>query len=553
MTTMRKTAVALAGAMLLALGAAQDARAAACGDINNSGGAPDAIDSAGLAAVVLNGGVTVASHCGNLGTLQCGDLVATGTINSGDLVASLQTAVGLEPLLQICTGFGPVLPCNSTVSGTVTSNQQWPAGCNTFVDGTVLVTNNAVVTMQAGAVVRGRKASTDGTPSALVFTANSKVNAPGTAAAPIVMTSDQGVGLRAKEDWGGLVMLGQAPVNFPGGTGACEGLPPGTCNFGGNNAADNNGLLRYVRVEFCGRELSPDNELNCLTMNGLGSTTSIDFVQANQGSDDGHEWFGGTVNAKHLVTTNMGDDMLDWQIGWTGNLQFALAHMNIAQIDGTGSNGIEADNNEFGFNNLPRSNPNVCNATMIGCVQQGAACAIVGGTTGGQGANLRRGTAGKIGNSIIMDFRVAGLDIDNDETINQGCTNSTTLKTTEPVLRVQDSILFNNGAAGTNQTIGSTSGANNCTPAQLAGLWAATEGLLITGTNPLPSVTGIYPAAVSNIYVPVDGGIADDAPDCADLNPAFFDPAPYVGAFDPNVGGVNWLSTPGGWISYAVN
>jgi hypothetical protein len=546
MTKSRKLAGAILGAALAMAGAASQAFAtAACGDINNSGGAPDSIDSVGLAQVVLAGGTPVASHCGSSGTLQCGDLVDDNVINTQDLVASLQLAAGIETLLLPCTGFGPTLACGTTVSGSITSNQQWPAGCDTIIDGTVLVTNGAVVTVQAGATVKGKKTSTDLSPSALVFKRGTKINAAGTAALPIVMTSDQSPGSRLKGDWGGLTLLGSAPVNFPGGEGGCEGLPPGTCNFGGNEPNDSSGQVRFTRIEFSGVTFGADNELNVFSLNGVGRGTTIDHVQANVGDDDGIEWFGGTVNGKYLVATSARDDLFDWQIGWTGAVQFGLGYQNAAISDSTGRNGFESDNNEGGFNLLPRSNPDICNVTVIGCVRQ--TC----GSTGA-GANLRRGTAGKIANTILMDFPSAGLDLDNDETLARGCTNSTTLNTTEPVLRVQDTILHNNGG-GALQTIGSTT-APNCTPAQLAGMWDSTEGLNVTATNPLPSITGTFPTAVDNRYFPSSGGEADGAPDCEALNPAVFDSAPYIGAFEPGGGTPeNWLVTTGGWISFAVN
>ena len=532
---------AMVGAALLAGGAGTAHAAAACGDINNSGGTPNSIDSVGLAQALLGG--SVASHCGNSGTLQCGDIVKDNTLNSQDLVASLQIAANIPTLLAPCTGFGSTLPCNTNIQGTITTNTVFPADCDTFIDGTVIVQNGAVVTVQPGATIKGRKTSFNNTPSALVISRGSKINAGGTPAKPIVMTSDQAPGSRnlgVQGDWGGLVLLGSAPVNFPGGEGASEGLPPGTANFGGNNPNDSSGQVRYTRIEFSGRELAPDNELNVLTQNGIGAGTTMEYIQANAGTDDGVEWFGGTVTEKHIVVTNCEDDNLDWQIGYRGNVQFYLAYQNAATDISSGSNGIEADNNEEDFLLTPVSNPNVCNVTMIGCRKQGCA-------TGGAGANLRRGTAGKVANTIITDWFAAALDIDDDATLVHGCTNSTTLNTTEPVLRVQDSILYNAGSL----VSGSTT-SPNCTPAQLVGLW----GMSLSGTDPLPGVTGTYPTTVDDRFFPVGGGIADNKPDCADLNTGVFDPAPYAGAFVPGGStgsGDNWLVTPGGWISFAAN
>lgn len=548
-----KFAGALAGATLAMAGMASQTFAATCGDINASGGVPDAIDSVGLAQVVLGGGVPVATQCGNSGTLQCGDLVDDNVINSQDLVASLQLAAGTETLLTPCTGFGSTIACNSTVSGTLTTNQVWPgAGCVTTVDGTVLVSNNAVITVQPGAIIEGKKVSTDLTPSVLIFLRGTKINAAGTAASPIVMTSDQAPGGRAPADWGGLVLNGAAPVNFAGGEGSCEGLPPGTCNFGGNEPNDSSGQLRFVRIEFSGVIFSPDNELNVLTQNALGRGTTVEYVQANVGNDDGIEWFGGTVNENHLVSTATQDDNFDWQIGYVGSVQFGLSIQNATILSSSGQNGFEADNSEFGFDLLPRSNPNFCNTTMIGCRQNsgfpGTDC-----TGTGSGALLRRGTAGKIANSILMDYRKAGIEITQDETFAQACTNGTTLKTDEPVLRVQDTIVYNNG--GTGQVASGSTTAPNCTITQLAGMWAATEGLNVTATNPLPSLSATtYPTVVDNSYFPVSSGIADGAPDCEDLNPSVFESAPYIGAFEPGGGTPeNWLVTSGGWISFAIN
>lgn len=551
---MKKSTLAgmLASAALALGGATQAFAAAACGDINASGGDPDAIDSVGLAQVVLNAGTPVAGHCGNSGTLQCGDLVDDNVINSQDLVASLQIAADIDTLLEPCTGFGPTLACGTTVSGTLTTNQVWPAGCDTFVDGVTLVDNGSVITIQPGATVKGRKVPTTPPVSALVFRRGTKINAAGTASNPIVFTSDQAPGGRARGDWGGVTLLGSAPVNFPGGEGGCEGLPPGTCNFGGTNPNDSSGVVRFARLEFSGAVLSVDNELNLFTMNGVGRGTTIEFVQVNVGDDDGHEWFGGTVDTKYLVATSFADDGLDYQIGWTGSVQHALVYQNIG-VQISGHNGIEGDNNEFGFTNVPVSNPAFCNLTVIGARRQSVDPVACTGCQSGSGANIRRGSAGKIGNSIFMDFTSAGLDFDDSVTVNRGCANSSTANTAEPVLRVQDTLLHNNGADA-NGVIGSAAGAN-CTPDDLATIFGG-FGLLNTGTNPVPGITGTYPAVVDDRYFPVGGGIADAAPDCAELRPDVFDSVDYIGAFVPGGStgsGDNWLVTPGGWISFSLN
>jgi hypothetical protein len=451
------------------------------------------------------------------------------------------------------------------VSGTITTNQIWPGGgCVTTVNGTTLVKEGVTITIQGGAIVKGVKGAA--TPSVLIFlrgpevTAGSKVYTPAKINTlsdennPIVMTSSPNSPGKAPADWGGLVLNGAAPVNFAGGEGSCEGLPPGTCNFGGQNPNDSSGQLRYTRIEFSGIVFSPDNELNVLTQNGVGAGSNIEYVQANVGNDDGIEWFGGTVHENHMVSSGTQDDNFDWQIGFTGSLQYGLSIQNATIFSASGQNGFEADNNEFGFDLLPRSNPQFCNVTMIGCRQNsgfpGTDC-----TGTGSGALLRRGTAGKISNTILMDYRKAGIEITENETTAQGCTGPATLKTVEPVLRVQDSIVYNNGG-GAQQV--SSNATTPCTGAQLVGMWQATEGLNVTATNPLPSLSATtYPtSANTDAFFPVAGGIADNAPDCAAVNPAVFESANYIGAFVPGgttAGGDNWLDTPGNWISFGVN
>jgi len=581
MSKKSKLAAMIAGAALAIGGYSSQAFAALCGDINNSGNnsaaqkcypatgdACDSTDAVGLAQVLLAGpcpGIgCIASQCGGLGSANCGDLVADGAINSQDLVASLQLAAGIPPLLQPCTDFGSTIACNSTVSGTITTNQVWPgAGCVTTVDGTTLVARGVTITIEGGAIVKGVKGAA--TPSALIFLRGdpvapgvytpAKINTLSSDTDPIVMTSNQTSPGKAPADWGGLVLNGAAPVNFAGGEGSCEGLSPGVCNFGGQNPNDSSGQLRYTRIEFSGVIFSPDNELNVLTQNGVGRGTTIEYVQANVGNDDGIEYFGGTVNGNHLVSTATQDDNFDWQIGWTGSVQFGLSIQNATIFSASGQNGFEGDNNEFGFDLLPRSNPNFCNMTMIGCRQNsgfpGTDC-----TGTGSGALLRRGTAGKISNSILMDYRKAGIEINQDETLQQGCLNGTTLKTTEPYLLVRDSIVYNNGGGAQQISSGSVV-SPPCTVAQLVGMWQASEGLNVTATNPLPALSGTYPSTAStDQFFPASPGIADGAPDCEALNSSVFESAPYIGAFEPGgstAGGDNWLVTPGGWISFGIN
>ena len=185
------------------------------------------------------------------------------------------------------------------------------------------------------------------------------MNAIGTRDAPIVFTSDQPVGSRARGDWGGLIINGRAPVNIEGGEGVGEA---DTGVYGGNNPNDNSGSLRYVRVEFAGVEFSPDNELNGIAFQGVGRGGSYEFIQVHMNRDDALEWFGGTADIKYAVASNAADDSFDWTFGWSGRAQFIAIHQRGDDAD----NGIEADNNEFNNNLLPRSNPQIYNITLCG-------------------------------------------------------------------------------------------------------------------------------------------------------------------------------------------
>src|SRR5262249_30596589 len=183
----------------------------------------------------------------------------------------------------------------------------------------------------------------------------------GTPTSPIVFTSDQPVGSRVSGDWGGLAFNGCSRVNDSGGTSEAEGLtgvefgggldckpPDGT---GTAFCRESSGLMRYVRTEFAGHELSPDNELNTYTQNGLGSSTKFTFLQAHMGLDDNFEWFGGTIQEKHFVSTGARDDNWDWQLGSDIKLQYGVAAQFLPNLDALADHCFEGDNNERGFSN----------------------------------------------------------------------------------------------------------------------------------------------------------------------------------------------------------
>lgn len=280
-------------------------------------------------------------------------------------------------------------------AGDISVDTHWTANKIYTLKGYVWVTGGTL-TIDPGTTIKGDNGS------ALTITKDGKLNAVGTAALPIVFTSSQAT--PASGDWGGVVMEGKAPINVVGGTNKVEGFADTFGDrivYGGTNAAHDCGKLAYARIEYAGFALSVDNELNGLTLTGCGSATTISHVQVHLGLDDGIEVFGGTVNMDHLVVTQPDDDGLDWDLGWTGKVQFLIVQQKL----GRGDKAIEADNNRNGGDLLPRSAPEIWNATLIG--PDGAAIDPQAGP------HLRRGTAGKINNTIIAYFTKFALDVDN--------------------------------------------------------------------------------------------------------------------------------------------
>ena len=285
------------------------------------------------------------------------------------------------------------------VTRQVTGSETWTNGNYYLLRGAVFVRQGATLTIQAGTRVIG-EAGSRGT---LVVERGGRLNAIGTREQPIVFTSDQPIGFRGRGDWGGLILNGRAPVNLKGGIGTGEG---DTGVYGGTDPNDNSGVLRFVRVEFSGVEFSPDNELNGIAFQGVGRGTSVDFVQAHMSRDDAMEWFGGTVDGKHLVPSNAADDAFDWTFGYSGRAQFVA----ITQRGDDADNGIEADDSEFDNNALPRSNPQLYNFTICGDPDRNE------GGESTRAAIFRRGTAFTFRNFLVTGFKTTGLQIETTNT-----------------------------------------------------------------------------------------------------------------------------------------
>ena len=302
-----------------------------------------------------------------------------------------------------------------TVSGEITTNTTWTTGKTYLLQGITYVKNGATLTIQPGVTIRGAGAG-----SALVITKGAKINAVGTATSPIVFTSNKPVGERAKGDWGGIILLGKASFNINNGVNNIEGITAtDDTQFGGGlipDDNDNSGTLKYVRIEFGGYVYNTNAEINGLTMGGVGRGTTIDYVQVSFTNDDAFEWFGGSVNCKHLVSYRNLDDDFDADNGFSGKVQYALAIRDpqIADVPAVStSEGFEVDNNASGSAVSPYTNAIFTNCTLIGPSYRVSTLPNGGTLASGykRAARLRRASQISIYNSIFMDFQ-EGLHID---------------------------------------------------------------------------------------------------------------------------------------------
>jgi hypothetical protein len=288
------------------------------------------------------------------------------------------------------------------VTTEVTGDETWVNSNYYVLRGAVFVRDGATLTIQPGTRVIGESWSV----GTLIVSRGGRLIAVGTPTEPIVFTSDQPIGQRARGDWGGLIINGRATLNVPGGQAAGEG---DTGTYGGDDDNDNSGILRYVRVEFAGIEFSPDNELNGIAFQGVGRGTSVDYAQVHMNRDDAMEFFGGTVDVKHVVLSNAADDSFDWTQGWRGRAQFIAVTQRSDDADW----GIEADNNGSNHNFLPRANPQIYNMTICGDPDTNE------GSESVRAALFRVGTAVTLRNFLILGSKSLGIQMNDTATFDQ--------------------------------------------------------------------------------------------------------------------------------------
>ena len=313
------------------------------------------------------------------------------------------------------------------VDANITEATTWSCD-QVYVLRTAVYVQGATLTVEPGTFVIGASGDqvvSDDPTSALIVETSAMIEAIGRAEQPIFFTSvaaadGDDATAPAPGDWGGMVLLGLAPINVDGGTNSVEGLAANAgTNYGGSDAAHDCGVLRYTRVMWVGFEFSTDNELNGITVAGCGSATEMDFVQVHGGEDDGIEFFGGEVNARYIVVSQVNDDSFDTDEGFAGSVQFGIAQQGV----GVGNRTVEADNNGDAEDATPRSTPTFLNMTFVGQDSEDQ-----------QGLRLRAGTAGAVANSYVTGFGEEDC-IRVDGSVSIGQANGGTLDVHNNVIR----------------------------------------------------------------------------------------------------------------------
>ncbi|MFW5662178.1 MAG: hypothetical protein ACOCZW_00520 [Bacteroidota bacterium] len=289
----------------------------------------------------------------------------------------------------------------------------WTADNTYILDGFVFVEEGSELWIEAGTVIKGKPGEAANA-SALVVAKGGKIYAMGTPTQPIIFTAESDdvndpYDL-TKDDrglWGGVIILGKAGINVAGGEEQIEGIPVEESRgaYGGNENDDNSGIIRFISIRHAGSNIGQDNEINGLTMGGVGSGTVIEFVEVFSNKDDGFEWFGGTVNTRYLVSAFSGDDGFDYDEGFRGKGQFWFS----IQDDIIGNSAGEHDGGTTPEDGQPYSMPQIYNATYIGSGVNST------NTKNNPFINMRDNAGGKYFSSIFMDAPGFALQVEDLE------------------------------------------------------------------------------------------------------------------------------------------
>ena len=390
---------------------------------------------------------------------------------------------------------------------------RWTAGNTYVLDGLVFVDEGATLTIEPGTVIKGKPGQGESA-SALVVARGGRILAEGTADNPIIFTAEaddvddpEDLPIDARGLWGGVIILGRATLNSTPGESSIEGISVTETRgvYGGSDDSDNSGVFRYVSIRYGGTDIGAGNEINGLTMGGVGSGTLIEFVEVSNNQDDGFEWFGGTVNTRYLVSAFNGDDAFDYDEGFRGKGQFWF----VLQAADAGNRAGEHDGGTDPEDGQPFAIPTIYNATYIGS-----------GTGSDNGSNdvvlkIRDNAGGRYVNSIFFDFAGEGLDV---EDLDSGEDSRARMEAGDLVLA--NNIWYGFAAGNTLEAIAPqdfvrahlSANDNRAVDPQLQGVSRSRD----MGLDPRP---GAGSPALSGAAAPPDDG--------------FFEQTSYLGAFGP--------------------
>ena len=427
---------------------------------------------------------------------------------------------GVSPWTTGWTEFSPNTPAYTTgtvvnVTAPITKNTTWTSGNIYVIAGPIYVKTGFTLTIQPGTVIKGKSTVSN---SSLIIQRGAKIMAQGTVSNPIVFTSDKTAGNRNIGDWGGIILLGKAKINPTGGVTNIEGLAASLDNeYGGTDDDDNSGVMTYCRIEFAGYIFAPDKEINGLTFGGVGRATTIHHIQVSYSNDDSYEWFGGTVNATHLVAFKGLDDDFDTDFGYSGTLQFCLGirDKNISdQSSGSTSEGFESDNEGTGTDSLitPKTRAVFSNFTMVGPYRGDATfneTVSTGSFKFRRAMRIRRNSSLRVFNSVFTDFQ-NGIFIDGDLCVK----NATRNAASSNALAVKSNVFANmkNGATIESNTRWGTT---------FLGVTAPTAAAWFTANNNSyqASSNGLFTSTISSsnidtaIYTPATGSVLETGAD----------------------------------------
>lgn len=400
------------------------------------------------------------------------------------------------------------------IEGTIDENLTLKANTRYMLKGFVYVKAPAVLTIEPGTIIKGDQT----TNASLIIEKGAKIMAEGTAEKPIVFTSAKAKGSRSAGNWGGIIILGNAPTNL-GANAMIEGGVDRP--YGGTDVNDNSGILKYVRIEYSGIAFQPDNEVNGLTLGGVGAGTVIDYVQVSFNGDDAFEFFGGTVNVKHLIAYKTVDDMFDTDNGYSGKLQFLVGLSNPNVADASSSNGFESDGDSQGSDATPKTAATFSNVSLFGPL---ATSSTAANSLFKRAMHIRRNSTISVHNSVFAGWP-EGLLLDG--TKSQANAEAGTLSLTNVVISGTPAGKELRAASGTFDVA--------------AWFNAAGKNNAVVAENETLKISGAFNQA-SPDFRPGAGSALLSGASFNDMD-AFFSPVAYKGAFgteDWTAGWTNW-------------